>query len=216
MYVGQTRRNLSTRWAQHKNVAKNPKRKSVLYHAWRKHGDPILLSLGECSVDNLSELEIFYIKNFNTLKPNGYNTTPGGDVAPTLDPEVAAKVGRKGRKHTPEQVLKNSLSHMGKPAWNKGIPRPRYIIEAMVKANTGSKMNPERRSTMAAAQQKRKAARISRGMPHHNCGRVGGLKQKAAVRASNTRRYVRAPISVVTRLNSVRFRPVRYPNQNLF
>lgn len=94
--------------------------------------------LEECSADMLDEREIYYIKKYNTLAPNGYNLTKGG------------KSGTPGYKFTDEQKQKLSEiqkklfadgknttagrrgeeNHMfGKPSPNRGKKRPREIVE---------------------------------------------------------------------------------------
>ena len=42
-----------------------------------------------------------------------------------------------GNKATEETRKKLSLSHMGQPAWNKGIPRSQEVKDAISKANKG-------------------------------------------------------------------------------
>ena len=55
----------------------------------------------ECPEEDLNPLEQLYIEHYNTLKPNGYNLTEGGE-------------GVSGFKFSPETIEKLSLSHKGK------------------------------------------------------------------------------------------------------
>lgn len=48
--------------------------------AYNKHGREnfTMELLEECADEDLNEREVFYIKLYNTLSPNGYNLTSGG------------------------------------------------------------------------------------------------------------------------------------------
>ena len=84
-YVGQTRRTIQERWADHIN-----RRYSDDYYFHRaliKYGtdnfsikeiDVICEADLESLVDSLNESEIYYIEYFKTLYPDGYNLTIGG------------------------------------------------------------------------------------------------------------------------------------------
>lgn len=74
-YVGQSI-DIKRRWREHINNSSN----SLIHKAIIKYGEDnfIFEILEECKRDYLNEKEIFYIKNLNTLYPNGYNLTPGG------------------------------------------------------------------------------------------------------------------------------------------
>jgi len=70
--------------------------------AWRAYGEPaaeVLCTLN--TQDELNAAEVATIKALNTLSPHGYNISLGGDMAPSKNPEVAAKIAAKakGRKH---------------------------------------------------------------------------------------------------------------------
>lgn len=88
-YIGQTVRDIKTRWIQHKSDAKHKRTNSyALYNAINKYGDESfsikeLLSFSASSLKQLivllNEAEKECIAKYNTLIPNGYNVTPGGD-----------------------------------------------------------------------------------------------------------------------------------------
>jgi group I intron endonuclease len=90
-YVGQTVKFLKSgkkwgyisRWKAHINEAKrNLNYCRLLDNAIRKYGsDNCKVSLiCECQTfEEMDEKEIFYIDNYNTLSPNGYNLTTGGN-----------------------------------------------------------------------------------------------------------------------------------------
>lgn len=76
-YIGQSV-DIATRWIHHKNYPVE-KSKYPLYLAFKKYGiENFSFDLiEECSIDELNEKEIFYIKHFNSYF-NGYNQTLGG------------------------------------------------------------------------------------------------------------------------------------------
>jgi len=73
------------------------------------------------SYEELGQKEIFWIKELDTLHPNGYNISSGGfkyegrPLGKARDPVTClaislSKVGRKTRPHTPETKLKIALA----------------------------------------------------------------------------------------------------------
>jgi len=122
-YIGKTTVGLNRRIYEHHNSS-NANSKSAFHSALRKYGhDSFEWSIiDETNDENLNELEIFYIKSLNTLVPNGYNLTNGGDGAPIgkLNPakrpevrELLSKVWL-GRKHSEESKKKMSKALKGK------------------------------------------------------------------------------------------------------
>ena len=75
-YIGQSI-DIETRWQQHKTSNKN----YILYQAFKKYGleNFSFEIIEECSREKLNETEQYWIKYYNTLTPNGYNMTFGGD-----------------------------------------------------------------------------------------------------------------------------------------
>lgn len=83
-YIGQTI-NPQQRYNAHKSNYKNIKNKeydSLLHRAFRKYGfdnftyEILVKDINDINI--LNELEIYYIKYFNTKTPNGYNVEIGG------------------------------------------------------------------------------------------------------------------------------------------
>jgi len=91
-YIGQSV-NILKRWVQHLNdVVKNDVNNNSLIHkSIRKYGvkqfDFSILWTGE--KDLLNEMEIYFIKELNTIKPYGYNMNTGGDcsISGALNPK---------------------------------------------------------------------------------------------------------------------------------
>lgn len=91
-YIGQTSKtNPKYRWYQHKSASKNLSIKdtSALHKAMNKYGLEhfYFIIIEEVPNDFLNEREKFWIKFYNSLSPNGYNLTVGGEGA----------LGRKSR-----------------------------------------------------------------------------------------------------------------------
>lgn len=88
MYIGQTIRTVNYRFSEHKSDSKNTDDCPLLYNAMRSIGQmhfyveelECIMSESKLKLqDELNKKEIFYIKYLNTLKPNGYNISAGGD-----------------------------------------------------------------------------------------------------------------------------------------
>lgn len=128
---------------------------TYFHNALRKYGEQNFdfEILEFCQESELDEREQYYIKHFNTIMPNGYNMTVGGDGGNMFDvrtaeqqEETRRKMSRShiGLKHTAEEK-KISLAQKGKPrlyargipAWNKGIKMPSWFGEKT--RNIGSK-----------------------------------------------------------------------------
>lgn len=82
MYVGQTKRSVKTRWIQHCQKAPSRGKCTALYGAIQKYGkENFTIEVIDQveSKSELSEKERYWIKHLNTLAPNGYNLTEGGE-----------------------------------------------------------------------------------------------------------------------------------------
>jgi group I intron endonuclease len=111
-YVGQTIKSFEERWARHVCDAKAGIDRP-LARAIRKYGEDVFehTILAEAhSLDELSALEIYHIKFQNTLCPNGYNLTVGGE-------------GTRGFACSPERRAKISAAQKGKPRPLEGIAK---------------------------------------------------------------------------------------------
>lgn len=90
LYVGQTTINIEHRWKQHKTRTYESS-KQILYRAMDKYGkdkfhiEEVEMIINESKdelIKRLNEREIYYISKYNTLQPNGYNLTIGGNNRP--------------------------------------------------------------------------------------------------------------------------------------
>lgn len=82
LYVGQTT-NVEKRWKEHKYHGIHDENTSIyLYNAMKKYGiDNFTIEVIEKDIplDQINDKETYWIKKLNTLKPNGYNLTLGGE-----------------------------------------------------------------------------------------------------------------------------------------
>lgn len=100
MYVGQTKRTLNERIAEHIYDADAGIKNYPLYRSIRKNGIENFewqeLSKAS-SKEDLNEQEIAFIKKFNSFSPQGYNLTRGGNIILSLPmiSEIKEKILRK-------------------------------------------------------------------------------------------------------------------------
>lgn len=123
IYIGQTN-NLVRRWYEHKNGASN-KPRQIIEEAMKKYGIEIFSYeiLETCETqEEANEREQFYIRNYNSLSPNGYNIEKGGKQAPLSETSLQkislALKGRvshnKGKACSEEQKIKTSITMTGR------------------------------------------------------------------------------------------------------
>lgn len=84
VYIGQTKTSIKKRWNAHKTRYNDNNRQGI-YSAMRKYGiDNFKIEkIVECPIEDLDEMEKFYIKKYNSFY-NGYNLTFGGEGSSTL------------------------------------------------------------------------------------------------------------------------------------
>lgn len=154
-YVGKTLQSIELRWKRHLRT----QHKSALHKAIDKYGLSSfeVKELCRVPVELLNQQEQRWISKLNTLSPNGYNLTLGGD-------------GSYGFKHDEKAKDKMSKAKKGKPiskitklaleeALKKNHPRKGVILteETKVKiskANTGHKMPDHVKSILKDAVEK--------------------------------------------------------------
>uniref|UniRef100_A0A6M3XES6 GIY-YIG domain-containing protein n=2 Tax=viral metagenome TaxID=1070528 RepID=A0A6M3XES6_9ZZZZ len=134
IYIGQTTRSLKERIKEH--LA--PNNCTVIHATLIKYGienfDISIIDVTS-NINKLNKLEIFYIKKYNCMSPNGYNLTTGGKnyncseetkrklseffKGHKATEETKRKLSKslKGHKVTEETKRKISESHQGKKNW---------------------------------------------------------------------------------------------------
>lgn len=156
-YVGQTiRKNIETRWNQHRKCdAKSCG--SYLLRAYKKYGIEKFKFqiICICFDEVCNQLEMEYIKKFNTLSPNGYNLKEGGhnskhhpDTIKLLSDKNTGKnnpqYGRewtqeeKDKIWTPEARKNRSKAVSGdkNPNYGKKCNHRKQVIQYDTKGNT--------------------------------------------------------------------------------
>lgn len=82
VYVGQTIQSVEERFKQHLKLLKTNE-KQLIHKAIKKHGKENfyyeILSTNINSLEELNKLEEYFIKEYNCIKPNGYNLCYGGN-----------------------------------------------------------------------------------------------------------------------------------------
>ena len=166
-YVGQTTKNVKARFKQHAR-----RKNSLIGNAIRAYGEDmfVIAILKVCySKEELDFWEKHFIKSRNTMYPNGYNLTDGGEGGVPCD-AVRAKIGagnagenngffgkhhtkeelaimsakQKGRKRPPEVVAKSAAA-------NRGQSRSKEAKKLMSNIHKGKKHSSEHRAKLAAS-----------------------------------------------------------------
>ena len=112
-YVGKTTQTFYERIRDHRR-----NKKSLIGKALRKYGEENFnkLFLEDVPDEELDYWEIHYIQECNSVSPNGYNLTYGGEGGKKSE-ETKIKMGEanKGRQHTEETKKKMSEAHKNPP-----------------------------------------------------------------------------------------------------
>lgn len=124
LYIGYSKRP-EARWSDHKKYTLGGK-KGVLYDTMRKHGinnftfEIIFQSYDGSYIKDI--MENFFIMEFNTRTPEGYNNAPGGQGGAIRTGYkhsdcTKAKISRanKGKKHSLETIVKMKSARAGRP-----------------------------------------------------------------------------------------------------
>jgi len=131
------------------NLRKNLDECSYLQNAWNVYGEKCfsIFIIEECSVEEISDKEIFYIKEYKTKRPDGYNLTDGGD-------------GSTGYIHSEE--TKNKLSQIRKEKFS-GANHPRYGVslsdktkDKIKKSLIGKKLSKETKDKLSESRKEEK------------------------------------------------------------
>jgi group I intron endonuclease len=82
-YVGQTNRTIEKRWSEHIRAGNYVGTKSLLSKAIKKYGVDkfkieIIKTLETTDQSEIDKTEVYFIKEYNALTPNGYNVLNGG------------------------------------------------------------------------------------------------------------------------------------------
>lgn len=147
-YVGQTSKSIKQRWSVHINAKNN----TFIYRAIKKYGKENFHIDQIDTADSTNELdwkEIYYIKILNTLAPNGYNLTTGGESRiGSSNPFYGKKTTEENKRKTSERTKKLFKDPKNHPMYGRdrsGCKNPMYgknqIEEAKEKIRQKSKQN---------------------------------------------------------------------------
>ena len=198
-YIGQTLHDPKTRIRAHLRQAGS----RHLGNAIRKYGvDEFQSEILEADIpaDALSEREIYWIQHFNSVSPNGYNLTHGGEGgSPSEETRAKISAANKCRFPSEETLRKLSASLKGKPKSaehrrkiseaNLGKWQPDSAVRRTAEANRGKRHSAETRRKISEAQKgKRLSAETRRKISAANKGKLPWNKGKRGTKKSASNR----------------------------
>lgn len=148
-YVGITIQTLNQRWRQGKGYGKtSPIYKAIKHYGWDGFDHDVLLD--GLSYDEACEAEKSFIKELNSLVPNGYNLELGGNSKKQCSEETKRKMSeaRKGvkqniseeeRKRRSERMKR--LNPMGNPVFVERMKESRRKLNYSHSAETRQKIS---------------------------------------------------------------------------
>ena len=149
-YVGQAY-DIRKRFKDHRAFASTKTRKH-LYLAFRKYGFSAFAwrILERCEKPELNRRERFWIQKLNSVEPNGFNLTTGGDRdwQPSESLRRKLSLASLGRKQTPETIRKRAEKNIGQR-------RTLATRRKMRKAQLGKKASEATRRKLAWITRKR-------------------------------------------------------------
>lgn len=162
IYIGQTN-DYKRRWTEHKCIAHtNYNYKSALYAAMRKYGNDAFTFdiIEKCEDNQMAERERFWIDTLNSMVPNGYNMTHGGEA---LYGEHNPFYGKHHSEHTKALISAKNTGRKYTPAElercrqrNAGRSNPFYSHSHTPEAKAKRKATAIRNGTYAKFSQRMK------------------------------------------------------------
>lgn len=150
LYIGKTERTIELRWKGHlSELRQNTKRQChFLNNSIRKHGieNFKIYEIDSVPDEQLNEYEEFYINYFNSLSPNGYNLTKGGEgCKPSDETKIKMSIWQKGKPKSD-----NHREKMRDYAKN----RPESHNKKLSEANKNRKVSDETKFKMSEVRRK--------------------------------------------------------------
>ena len=184
MYIGKTSKDRpESRITDHKRADLD----SYFHRAIRDHGienfDFIWFHYKSIHPDNLDDMERYYIKKYNTMAPNGYNLTSGGEGG-ILSAETKEKISRshkgKAKSEDHKKKISETLSGINHPNYGRTLPEEtkRKISES----HKGRKFTEEHKRNLSEAHKGHKhSEETKRKMSKAHKGQIISEKQKAQI-----------------------------------
>lgn len=137
IYIGKSF-DVKKRWSNHKyELNKGVHVNNHLQRAWNKYGEQNFefSVVEECNKDDLSNKEIYWIKEMDAYR-NGYNQTEGGEGA-HLPEDVKIKIGSASKEwwSNPENKNRMSEARKGEGSFWYGKKFPKEMIEKLSEAH---------------------------------------------------------------------------------
>lgn len=183
MYIGESL-NIKERIRSHKRS-----KDQIIHKAIKKYGivnfDIYVEYLPNFKKEDLLDIEEILISKHNSIRPNGYNLAPRGNLPigykHTDESKKKMSEARKGRTVSDETKKKISMA-------NKGNKMQPHTKEALYKANFGSKWSEDRKKSFSlyrtgkshSEESKQKLSNSKMGKP-----RSQELKDKLSIIAKN-------------------------------
>lgn len=164
--------NILGRVRQYKRAALSNKDNRYITRAMAKHG---LANFSMAIIDTcddyklLSNLEIYYIKKYNTKYPFGYNLTDGGSVL-TSDTRTKMSNSHKSKKLSDAHKANIAKSHLGVKSW-LGKTHTEATKEKMRIKATGRK-RPDLLTPETKIRQRQNAIKISKPIQCVETGKI--------------------------------------------
>lgn len=138
-YVGQTKKTSEQRWKEHTKGCESCR---VLQKAIKKYGEDSfeVYDIDHAEThDELDEKEKFWISKLNTMVPNGYNLTSGGETRKFLSKESREKISasKKGKHLSNEHKAALSKAFSGENHPLYGTHRSEETKRKISEANKG-------------------------------------------------------------------------------
>lgn len=170
------------------------KSQSKLYASLKKYGaeNHKYEIICICSIEDLSEKEKFYVDHFKTFNSTtGLNIRDGGGNSAILSEEQKNKISKslKGKKHSPERIEKNRMSHIGikmseetKKKLSENSPKnnlgKKASIETRLKQSISHMGHKNRLNSKLTESQKEHLSKINSGINNPNYGKSKSNESK--------------------------------------
>ena len=182
-YIGQTTQNFKKRFRKHCQSH------SYIGNALRRYGIDNFnkLLLENVPEEELNYWEIHYIQECNSISPNGYNLTYGGDKPPTC----IGNTWNIGKIHTKEHNKKISESNKGRISGMKDKHQSEEAKKKISIGNKGKTLTEENKKNISKSkigiplkeEHKKNISKSLKGLR-----RIVGLHRKGTLKSENWKR----------------------------